>query len=221
MKRGDLARIIDHTLLAPDATAAAVDRLCDEAVAHGVGAVCVAPARVARAAARLRGSGVGVVAVAGFPHGNTLTRVKVLEARAVLADGATEVDMVMSIGALKDGDDDAVHADIAAVAAVVNGAGGLLKVIVEAALLVPGELVRACAIAERAGARFVKTSTGFARAGADPETVRAMRAAVSPGTGVKAAGGIRDYATAMAMIEAGATRIGASATLDILRGAPE
>jgi deoxyribose-phosphate aldolase len=221
VNRRELARLIDHTCLTPGATARDIDRLCDEARGHGVGAVCVAPSRVARAAARLHGSGVNVVSVAGFPHGDTLTRVKAAEAAAVLADGATEVDMVMAIGAFKEGDHAGVGAEIGALADIVHAvAGRRLKVIIEAALLSADEVVRACSIAEESGADFVKTSTGFGPGGATPEVVRLMRRSVSPRVGIKAAGGIRDYATAMAMIDAGATRIGASATLEILAGAP-
>lgn len=221
MNRRDLARMIEHTLLAPGATGAEVARLCDEAVALGVGAVCVAPSRVAPAVARLRGSGVRVVSVAGFPHGNAATAAKVADARAAMADGADEVDMVMNVGALKDGDDEAVRRDVTAVADAVHGAGGRIKVIVEAAALTGDELERACAIAEAGGADFVKTSTGFGPGGATVDAVRRMRAAVSPRVGIKAAGGIRDYATARAMVDAGATRIGASASAAILSGAPE
>lgn len=222
MDRRELARRIEHTLLAPDARADDVRRLCDEAREWGVHAVCVAPARVALAARRLGSCGVGVVSVAGFPHGDTLPGVKAAEAAAVLDAGAVEVDMVMAIGVFKDGDDRAVVADIAAVAEAVHGAPGrLLKVILETALLSPDEIARACRLAVDAGADFVKTSTGFARAGASVEAVARMRASVPPQIGVKAAGGIRDYATAMQMVAAGATRIGASATRDILRGAPD
>jgi deoxyribose-phosphate aldolase len=164
---------------------------------------------------------VRVVSVAGFPHGNTVTAAKVAETRAALADGAAEIDMVMAIGALKDGDREAVSRDIAAVAGEVHAAGGLLKVIVEASLLSDGELVLACTAAEAAGADFVKTSTGFGPGGATADAVRRMRATVSARVGVKAAGGIRDYAAARAMVEAGANRIGASASAAILRDAPE
>lgn len=220
MDRTALARLIDHTCLAPDAGASRVDRACDEAVEFGM-RVCVAPVWVARAVARVRGR-AGVVTVAGFPHGNTTTAAKCAEAHEALRAGASEVDMVMHIGALKERDEAGVVADIRAVADAVHGSDGrLLKVILETALLSPAEILLACRLAVEAGAHFVKTSTGFAAAGATVENVRLMRGAV-PGTiGVKAAGGIRDYETAVALIEAGATRIGASASLDILRGAPE
>ncbi len=219
MNRRELARLIDHTCLVPDATAARIDALCDEAVEHGM-RVCVAPVWVTRAVRRLRGA-CGVVSVAGFPLGSSTTAIKVEESRRLVLDGATEVDMVIAIGALKGGDDGAVASEIAAVADVVHaGPGRGLKVILETALLTTDEIVRGCRIAEGAGADFVKTSTGFAASGATVEAVTLMRSTVSPAVGVKAAGGIRDYATAMAMIGAGAARIGSSASVNILRGAP-
>jgi deoxyribose-phosphate aldolase len=221
VNRRKLARLIEHTCLRPDATARDIDRLCDEARDHGVGAVCVPPVRIEHAVRRLSGSGIRVVSVAGFPHGATPTRLKAAEARAALEAGASEVDMVMAIGAFKEGDDGLVEEDIATLAGLVHGASGRLKVILETGFLDPDEVARACRIAERAGADFVKTSTGFGPPGASIETVRRMRASVSLRVGVKAAGGIRDYATAVALIEAGASRIGASATVAILSGAPE
>jgi deoxyribose-phosphate aldolase len=215
----DLAPLIDHTCLSPDATRDDIDRLCDEAVAHGFHSVCVAPARVERAAARLAGSPVCVVSVVGFPHGNTLTTVKGVEAESVLARGAREVDMVASIGALRDGEDDAVAAEIAVVADVVRGrSDALLKVILEVAFLSDEEIVRACRLCERAGAHFVKTSTGFGPGGATVAAVRLMRKTVGQALGVKAAGGIRDAGTARAMVEAGASRIGSSSSVAIVSG---
>ncbi len=218
MDRFELARLIDHTCLAPAAVAADIDRVCDEAVEWGM-RVCISPAWVPRAVRRVQGRTV-VVTVAGFPHGNTTAAVKCAEARQALQAGAGEVDMVMNLGALKDANRAAVVDDIRAVAGAVHErAGRILKVIVETALLSRDEIVLACRLAVEGGADFVKTSTGFAGTGATVENVRLMREAVPEGVGVKAAGGIRDYATAMAMIEAGASRIGASASLEILRGA--
>lgn len=219
MTRRELSKLIDHTCLSPDATAGRIDRLCDEAVEHGMG-VCIAPTRVARAVGRVAGK-VRVVSVCGFPHGTSTAAIKRREAGEVLALGASEIDMVMNVGAFRDGDDAAVEAEIASVAELVAVRPGLLlKVILETALLSNDEIARACALAERAGADFVKTSTGFGPGGATIEAVTRMRASVSARIGVKAAGGIRDYAAAMAMLEAGATRLGCSASLDVLRGAP-
>jgi deoxyribose-phosphate aldolase len=220
MDRSALAAMIDHTCLVPDAGAREVDAACDAAVEFGM-RVCVAPVWVPRAVARVRGR-AGVVTVAGFPHGNTTTAAKCLEAHNALQAGAREVDMVMHLGALRDRDGDAVSADVRAVARVVRRrAGCLLKVIIEVALLAPEDILLACRLAVVGGADFVKTSTGFAAGGATVESVRLMRAAVPAGIGIKAAGGIRDYTAALAMIEAGATRIGASASAEILRGAPQ
>ncbi len=219
MDRRALAALIDHTCLAPGAGGGDIDAACDTALAFGM-RVCVAPVWVPRARARVRDV-VGVVTVAGFPHGNTTTAAKCAEARDALLAGASEVDMVMHIGALKDGDEGAVGADIHAVAAVVHRHSGcLLKVIIETALLSPEEILLACRLSVAGGADLVKTSTGFAAAGATVENVRLMRRALPDGVGIKAAGGIRDYAAAVAMIDAGATRIGASASAEILRGAP-
>ncbi len=220
MDRRALARLIDHTCLAPDSVAARIDAACDEAVEHGM-RICVAPVWVPRAVARVRGR-VEVVSVVDFPHGTSTPETKRAAAREIMRSGATEADMVIHVGALKSGDDDAVLGDIRGVAEVVHErTGGILKVILETALLSPGDIVRACELAVRAGADFVKTSTGFTGAGATVEAVRLMRANVPDRVGVKASGGIRDYGAAMAMIAAGATRIGASASLDILRGAPD
>jgi deoxyribose-phosphate aldolase len=215
----DLARIIDHTCLRPDATARDIERLCDEAVRYAFHSVCVASSRVAVSVERLEGSGVVVCTVAGFPHGNTVTEAKTAEARLAIEAGAREVDMVMAIGALKDGDDARVHDDIARVCDAVHAVpGALVKVILETALLSDDEIVRACRIAEAAGADFVKTSTGFASGGATVEAVRLMRTTVGDCLGVKAAGGIRDAATARAMVDAGATRLGTSASVAIVTG---
>lgn len=220
MDRHTLAGLIDHTCLVPGAGARAIDTACDEAVEFGM-RVCVAPVWVPRAVTRVCGR-VGVVTVAGFPHGNTTTAAKCAEAREAIASGAAEVDMVVFLGALREHDEAAVAADLRAVADTVHrGRGGVLKVIIETALLSRAEILLACSLAVDAGADFLKTSTGFAAAGATVENVRIIRGALPHAVGVKAAGGIRDYETAVAMIAAGATRIGASASLDILRGAPQ
>lgn len=216
MTSADLARTIDHTLLKPDATAAQIDRLCDEARAHDFAAVCVNPCWVARCAARLRGSRVAVCTVIGFPLGANETTVKAEEARRALAAGAAEVDMVVNLGALKGGDQAAVQDDIAAVRAAA--AGATLKVIIETALLTDAEKTTVCRLAVAAGADFVKTSTGFAAGGATAADVALMRAAVGPECGVKASGGIRDRAAALAMLAAGADRLGTSAGVAIVQG---
>lgn len=208
--------MIDHTLLAPEATPARVVALCEEAVELGVAAVCVSPRWVTVAAEQLAGKSVLVATVAGFPSGAHATAVKVAEARFAVGDGADEVDMVVALGAVVAGDWDAVADDIASVRGAVTD-GSLLKVIVESALLDDETLDRVCRVAVDAGADYVKTSTGFhPSGGASVEAVRLMREAVGPHIGVKASGGIRDADTALAMIDAGATRIGASASRAIL-----
>lgn len=221
MKRATLARMIDHTLLKPEATPAEIERLCAEAAEHGFATVCVNPLYVALAANLLHGTPVAVCAVAGFPLGATPTPVKRFEALQVLDDGAVEVDMVIPIGRLKAGQHDVVRDDIYALAQLCHEQGALLKVILENALLTDDEKVSACRLAVEAGADFVKTSTGFARSGATVADVALMRQTVGPEIGVKAAGGIRTYADALAMIEAGANRLGASASLKILEEAEE
>jgi len=209
--------MIDHTCLRPDATGEDIKALCREAIEHGFHSVCVAPSRVGLAVARVAGSDVRVCSVAGFPHGNTIGLAKGLEADAILSAGAFEIDMVMNIGAFKDGEDDAVAAEIGIVADVVGSRpGAVLKVILETALLNDREIAQACRIAEQSGAHFVKTSTGFGPAGATALAVRIMSETVGERIGVKAAGGIRDYNTAVAMIDAGATRLGTSASVEIM-----
>jgi len=216
--RTAVARMIDHTLLAPEATPERVQALCEEAVALGVGAVCVSPNLVAVAAGALRGSDVHLASVIGFPSGAHRPDVKATEAAAALADGATELDMVVPLGAVVAGDWAAVRAHVAAVRDAAPRPV-VLKAILESALLDDGQLDRACEEAVEGGADYVKTSTGFHPAGgATVEAVRRMRSAVGWDVGVKASGGIRDAATALAMIEAGATRIGASASAAILAG---
>ncbi|MGC9398501.1 MAG: deoxyribose-phosphate aldolase [Anaerolineae bacterium] len=221
MKRRTLARMIDHTLLKPGATPAQVEALCDEAREYHFASVCVNPTFVTQVAKALAETDVEVCTVVGFPLGATTTAAKVCETEIAIAQGATEIDMVLPIGRLKAGEDAAVRADIAAVAAVCHAHGALLKVIIEAALLTDDEKVRACTLAKEARADFVKTSTGFAAGGATVEDVALMRETVGPEMGVKAAGGIHTYAEALAMIEAGATRIGASRGVAIVEDAPE
>lgn len=215
---GDLASHIDHTLLKPDATAGQVDELCAEALQHGFASVCVNPTWVARCADVLAGSDVLVCTVVGFPLGATLSDVKAYEARRAIDLGACEIDMVIDVGRLKSGFESDVEADIAAVARVCRDSGTRLKVILETCLLEPEEITRSSELSKAAGAHFVKTSTGFAGGGATVEDVARMRAAVGPVLGVKASGGVRDGETARAMIEAGATRIGASASVAIVGG---
>jgi deoxyribose-phosphate aldolase len=221
VNKKEIARLIDHTLLKPEATPAQVEQLCDEARSYGFASVCINPVYVKLAAERLKGSGVAVCTVIGFPLGANSTAVKVCETRQAMDDGATEIDMVIHIGALKAGDHEAVQKDIAAVAAACYEGGALLKVIIEAVLLSMEEKVVACQLAKAAGADFVKTSTGFAGGGATVEDVRLMRQTVGAQMGVKAAGGIRSYADALAMVEAGASRIGASAGVQIVKQVPQ
>ena len=215
---GDMASTIDHTLLKPEATSADIDELCGEALQHKFASVCVNGVFVRRAAEILRGSGVLVCAVIGFPLGAMASEVKVYEARRAVEEGACEIDMVIHVGALKAGHDDLVERDIAGVAQVCHQLGARLKVIIEACLLSDEEKTRACRLAKAAGADFVKTSTGFSKGGATVDDVALMRAAVGPRLGVKAAGGVRDEATVQAMIDAGATRVGASASVAIVTG---
>jgi deoxyribose-phosphate aldolase len=217
MTAAELARRIDHTLLKPDARSADFDRLCEEAVRHGFGAVCVNSGRVARVARRLRGTGISVCAVIGFPLGAMSTAAKVFEARQAVADGARELDMVIDIGALKSGEHGAVEDDVRAVRDAAPRPI-VLKVILETCLLTDDEKRAACAIAGAAGADFVKTSTGFAGGGATVGDVALMRAAVGPEMGVKASGGIKDARAALALIAAGADRIGAGAGVEIVGG---
>ena len=211
-----VAQVIDHTLLKPEATREQIDRLCREALEYHFASVCVNPTHVGRCAELLRGSDVKVCTVVGFPLGATTTAVKAYETRQAIDDGATEIDMVINIGALKSGDLDAVQADIGAVVDAAHAAGALVKVIIETALLSDDEKVTACRLAQAAGAEFVKTSTGFGPGGAKVEDVALMRRVVGPEMGVKASGGVRNYADVQAMIAAGATRIGASAGVAIV-----
>lgn len=214
----DLARYIDHTLLSADATAEDIDRLCAEAERHHFASVCINPTWVRRAAESLRGTGVPVCTVIGFPLGATTTEVKAMEARKALRDGAKEIDMVLNVGALKSGDYELVYNDIAKVVDAAHETRAICKVILETALLSDEEKVVAAAMAKRAKADFVKTSTGFGPGGATVYDVALMRETVGPEMGVKASGGVRTAHEAEDMIAAGATRIGASAGVQIITG---
>ena len=212
----DIAKTIDHSLLRPELDDAFVEDGCRLAARYDVASVCVRPADVRRAAAILAGTDVKVGTTIGFPHGNHLTSTKVFEARQALADGATELDMVIQIGALKAGRDAEVQADIKAVVDVAHAGGAIVKVIFENAYLTDDEKVRACHLTEAAGAEFVKTSTGFAPTGATHEDLRLMRASTSPHTQVKAAGGVRTLDALIDVMNLGVTRIGATATAAII-----
>lgn len=212
-----LAAILDHTLLRPEATAKEIEALCAEAKSYRFAAVCVNPWYVPLAARCLRDSDVHVASVVGFPLGATLPEVKEREAAQAVRDGARELDMVQNIGALKSRDYRLVEEEIRRVVSAA-GAGAVVKVILETALLTREEKIQACTLARAAGAHFVKTSTGFASGGATVEDVRLMRDIVGPEMGVKAAGGVRDYQLARELIEAGATRLGCSACVRIVTG---
>jgi deoxyribose-phosphate aldolase len=214
---GSVSAMIDHTLLKPDATRADIEKLCREAAEFHFATVCVNPTWVATAAALLRGSGVGVCSVVGFPLGATTADVKNYETRRAIFDGATEIDMVINIGALKSADLRTVERDIEAVVDPCRQCGTTSKVIIEAALLTDDEKITACTLAKAAGADFVKTSTGFASGGATAADVALMRRVVGADMGVKAAGGVRDLEGLKAMVAAGATRVGASAGVKIVQ----
>jgi deoxyribose-phosphate aldolase len=214
---GAVAAMIDHTLLKPDATRAEIEKLCREAAEFHFATVCINPTWVKVAAQLLRGSGVGVCTVVGFPLGATTADVKHYETRRVIFDGAAEVDMVINIGALKSGDLQTVERDIAAVVGPCREANVISKVIIEAALLNDDEKIAACTLSKAAGADFVKTSTGFASGGATAHDVALMRRIVGADMGVKAAGGVRDYEGLKAMVAAGASRVGASAGVKIVQ----
>ncbi|MBC6460473.1 deoxyribose-phosphate aldolase [Actinomadura sp. HBU206391] len=215
----DLAKMIDHSLLRPELTADDVRAGCALAARYRVASVCVKPADVATAAERLSGTGVRVGTVVGFPHGSSTPEVKAAEARAAVADGAHELDMVLNIGRLRGGDHTAVLADVRAVIEAAPEA--VVKVIFENAYLTDEEKICACRLSERAGAHYVKTSTGFAPSGATVEDVRLMRANVSDRVEVKAAGGVRTLDTLLEMVRAGASRFGATTTAAILDLAAE
>lgn len=211
-----LTSIIDHTLLAADATSAQIARLCQEAREYSFASVCVNSCRVAPARTLLEGCPVKVCTVVGFPLGAMSTRAKAYEAGSAVEDGADEIDMVINVGYVKDGDWDGVLDDIMAVREACKGK--VLKVILETCLLTDDEIVRACRTAVRAGADFVKTSTGFSKGGATVHAVSLMRSTVGADVGVKASGGIRDAESARAMVEAGASRLGCSAGVAIAKG---
>ena len=210
-----IAAYIDHTLLKQDATGQQIDQLCAEAAQYHFASVCVNPYYVPRCVKNLKGTDVKVCTVVGFPLGATTTETKVFETLQAIASGAAEIDMVINVCALKSGHIKGVEQDIQALVAACEGQA-ILKVIIETCLLTDEEKVLACQIAKRCGADFVKTSTGFSTGGATVEDIALMRETVGPDMGVKASGGIRDYARAKAMVEAGATRIGASAGIAIV-----
>ena len=215
----DWASLIDHTLLKPDASQTEIKHLCEEAAQYHFASVCVNPTWVRACACHLQGSGVPVCTVIGFPLGATLPDVKAYEARRAIMDGAREVDMVINVGALKSGDDCLVEHDIRSVVEVAHEYDVTCKVIIETALLTDDEKVRACQAAKNAGADFVKTSTGFSKGGATVADIALMRRVVGPELGVKAPGGVKNIDDARAMVEAGATRIGASVGVKIAQEA--
>ncbi len=212
----DIAKTIDHSLLRPELDDAFIEDGCRLAATYDVASVCVRPADVRRARAILDGSDVAVGTTIGFPHGNHATETKVFEADKALADGATELDMVLRIGALKSGRDADVEADIRAIVDVGHAAGAIVKVIFENAYLTDDEKIRACRLTEAAGGDFVKTSTGFAPGGATHDDLRLMRANTSPHIGIKAAGGVRTLDALIDVMNLGVTRIGATATEAII-----
>src|SRR3954454_22609067 len=212
----DVSKTIDHSLLRPELDDAFVEAGCRLAPAYDVASVCVRPADVKRAKQILDGSDVAVGTTIGFPHGNHRTDTKVFEAKRALEDGATELDMVIQIGALKSGRDADVEADIRAVVEVAHASGAIVKVIFETAYLTDDEKIRACHASERAGGDFVKTSTGFAPSGATHDDLRLMRANTAPQIGLKAAGGVRSLDALLEVMALGVTRVGATATATIL-----
>jgi deoxyribose-phosphate aldolase len=216
LTESEIARLIDHTLLKPDATQNEIAKLCTEALQYHFASVCVNPWNVGQAAEILRGSDVKVCTVVGFPLGATLPEVKVFDAQKSIERGAQEIDMVINIGALKSGRLGAVEADIHGVVTASHHGKAICKVIIETCLLTREEKIQASLAAKNAGADFVKTSTGFSTAGATPEDVRLIRETIGPNTGIKAAGGVRSLEDLQKMVAAGATRIGASAGVKII-----
>jgi len=212
-----VASLIDHTLLKADASRQEIEKLCKEAREFGFATVCINPTWVSLASRLLHGSSTGVCTVVGFPLGATTTDVKQFETRRVIYDGATEVDMVINVGALKSGDVALVERDISAVVTACRDCGVLSKVIIEAALLTDEEKISACTLSKAAGADYVKTSTGFGPGGATVADVELMRRVVGPDIGVKAAGGVRDYQALKNLVSAGASRVGASAGVKIVQ----
>lgn len=219
--RARLAKMIDHTLLRPEATRNEVAKACEEGKRFGFASVCVNPTWVSLARRLLKGSGVKVDTVVGFPFGATATEVKVFEAERVIAEGAEEIDMVMNVGALKSGNSELVRKDLESVVAVAEKNKVVSKVIIETCYLTRKEKILACELVMAGGAGFVKTSTGFGKGGATVEDVRLMREVVGSKIGVKASGGIRTYEDALKMINAGASRIGSSSSVRILETFPE
>ncbi|MET3720277.1 MULTISPECIES: deoxyribose-phosphate aldolase [unclassified Arthrobacter] len=215
---GNIASYIDHTLLKPEASDADILKVCAEAAEYRFKSVCVNPLWVKTVKTALKGSGVLTCSVVGFPMGATPSDVKAFEARGAVLDGADEIDMVINIAAARAGDKGALVEDISAVAEAVHASGAMLKVIIETVLLTDDQKVLACQAAVEAGADFVKTSTGFNGGGATAEDIALMRRTVGPDLGVKASGGVRSLADAQAMIAAGATRIGASSGIAIVKG---
>lgn len=213
----ELAKMIDHTLLKPEATAEQIKKLCEEARDYGFASVCINPCQVKLAAKMLRDTDVKVCTVIGFPLGANTSEVKAYETKDAIENGAEEIDMVMNIGAMKSGDYELVKKDVQAVVDAAKGRT-IVKVILENCLLEKDEIKKACEICKQAGADYVKTSTGFNKSGATVEDVELMRETVGDEMGVKAAGGIRDTKTAMAMVGAGASRIGASSSMKIISG---
>lgn len=215
----EMAKTIDHTILKPDATREDLNTLCEEAVTHGFKAVCVNSAHVALVSEIIGSGGVDVCSVVGFPLGAMHTLAKAFEAEIAVKEGARELDMVLNVGALKSGDIKSAEEDIRTVRRVVDN-GKILKVIIETCLLTDEEKILACKLAQNAGADYVKTSTGFSIGGATVEDVRLMRKNITDDMCVKASGGIKDWNTALSMIKAGASRIGTSSGITILKNAP-
>lgn len=210
-----IAKYIDYTLLKPTAVAADIENMCREALEYKFASICIQPVFVKLCASLLAGAGVGITTVIGFPFGATKPETKAFEAAQAVADGATEVDMVMNIGEMLSGNLEAVQEDIEAVVKAVKGQA-IVKVIIETAYLSPEQIAAASKIVKAAGADFVKTSTGYAPSGAKVEDIRIIREAVGPDFGIKASGGVSSYQTAVKMMEAGATRFGASAAIKIV-----
>lgn len=215
MNKQDIAKIIDHTLLKPDASAEMIDKLCQEAREYNFASVCINPYWVSKASENLKGSEVKVCTVVGFPLGATSTESKVYETNKAIEDGANEIDMVINIGAIKSKFDDVVEADIRAVVEAAKGKA-IVKVIIETGILTKDEKIKACELSKKVKADYVKTSTGFGYGGATYDDVKLMRSVVGPEMGVKASGGVKDHEDALKMIEAGATRIGASSGIKIV-----
>lgn len=217
MKKEELAKMIDHTILKPQATKKSIENLCKEALEYKFASVCINPTNIELAAKMLKGSEVKVCTVIGFPLGANTTEVKVFETKDAIAKGANEVDMVINIGKLKDKDYDYVQKDIKSVVEAADKKA-VTKVIIETCLLTDDEKIMACKLAKDAGADFVKTSTGFSTGGATPADIKLMRETVGPDMGVKASGGVRSIEDAEAVIKNGATRIGASSSIEIVEG---